>query len=667
MKSKLGCVLIFGMILLMMGEARLTLSVLRAAPVLQAVQGPVLKWQLGGCHSATWCDTGSRSSPAVADLDGDGKPEVIGATYYLFALDGETGSLKWRRAIGDLCAWPGVVTADVDDDGDLEIVVAQSNGYLHLFDHLGNKVWSRRPTNWELRGLSVYDLDNDGSMEIVVTAGVYNKVDTWVYEHTGALRPGWPQLSDNSGYAYGVFNANAAVGDLDGDGMGEIVVPSDVQYICAYESDGSHIPAHPMYGGDNWGWVETWENLDTELSQWGGSCSPHDGREERYRANFAHNPAVITDVNGDGIAEVVITANVSDCAVPGSNSRYMGVYIFNADRSRFNQDGFDWRSPPVDTGAPLSEDDSEIKVLLPNPVVADLDGDGVKEILFPSYDGRMHAFWLDKTEHGNWPFSVYDPSEGFYRFASEPVVVDLNNDGKAEVIFGSWPQRSTNRSGHLYVLDYLGNLLHKVPLPDAAKMPDWNGSLGAPTLANIDDDPDLEVVFATARAGLVAYDLPGTANARILWSTGRGNFQRTGATLQGSVKNSRKSMQPLLPSPGDALTITLVLHNPGLTLHNVRVSDTLPVELNYAGGLSASAGSASQSDGTVTWRGSVLTSVPVTITFGVTVDSSITEARFIRNIAMIDDGLGRVWPRQGAVVVNGYGLYLPLVMRYGNL
>ncbi len=641
-----------------------------AAPAAQAVQRPALKWQRGGCHE-TWCDAASYSSPAVADLDGDGKPEVIGNAYrYLFALDGETGLLKnpsWRKSIGDNSAWPGVVTADVDGDGDLEIVIAQFNGYLHLFDHLGNKVWTRQPTTNELRGLSVYDLDNDGSMEIVVTGGVYSKVNTWVYEHTGALRAGWPQLSVSGSYAYGVFNDNAAVGDLDGDGRGEIVVPSDLQYICAYEANGSQIQAHSMYGaGVKWGGVETWESLDTELSQWGGSCKSGDGRAERYRLNFAHNPAVIADVNGDGIAEVIATGNVYDCSFSGLKSRYTGLYIFNADRSRFNMDGFDWRTPPVDTGAPLNENDSVIKIVLPNPVVVDLDGDGLAEILFPSYDGRMHAFWLDKTEHGNWPFSVYDPAEGFYRFASEPVVADLNNDGKAEVIFGSWPQRSSNRSGHLYVLDYLGNLLHKVPLPDATEMPNWNGSLGAPTLSNIDGDPDLEVVLATAWAGLVAYDLPGTANARILWATGRGNFQRTGSALQGSVKNSLKSMQPPLPGPGDTLAVTIVLHNPGLALPNVRVTDTLPAELHYAGGLWASAGSASQVGGTVTWSGSVLTGVPVTLTFSATVDSGITEPHFIRNTALIDDGMGHVWEKYGSVVANGHGIYFPQIMRYAR-
>ena len=40
------------------------------------------------------------------------------------------------------------------------------------------------------------------------------------------------------------------------------------------------------------------------------------------------------------------------------------------------------------------------------------------EILYSSYDGRVHAYWLDKTEHGNWPYAVYKPAEGWMTFAS---------------------------------------------------------------------------------------------------------------------------------------------------------------------------------------------------------------------------------------------------------
>jgi hypothetical protein len=38
----------------------------------------------------------------------------------------------------------------------------------------------------------------------------------------------------------------------------------------------------------------------------------------------------------------------------------------------------------------------------------------------------------------------------------------------------------------------------------------------------------LELVLNSAHSGLIAYDLPGTGEARVLWGTGRGSFQRDG-------------------------------------------------------------------------------------------------------------------------------------------
>lgn len=344
------------------------------------------------------------------------------------------------------------------------------------------------------------------------------------YDHNGFLRTGWPQVSDDRGYAWGVYNDNSAVGDLDEDGLGELVVPSDVHYICAYELDGTPILANPIYEGKYWGQVGVWESLATELRGW-GEC---DGvRTESYRANFAGGPAVIADVDGNGVEEVVAVGNMYDC-FDDYASRYFAPFIFNADRSRFTSEYYDWRANPIDTGAPLTEDYGIIENAQPNPAVADLDGDGTQEILFASYDGRLHAFWLDKSEHGAWPYSVYNPSDGLYRFASEPAIADLDNDGHAEVIFTSWVEKDSYKTGKLHILDYLGTPLFEVDLPAAFGGETWNGALPAPTLADIDGDGELEAVINTAQSGLVAYDLPGTAPARVLWSTGRGNYLRNG-------------------------------------------------------------------------------------------------------------------------------------------
>jgi hypothetical protein len=273
--------------------------------------------------------------------------------------------------------------------------------------------------------------------------------------------------------------------------------------------------------------VGVWESTIPEERGW-GEC---DGvRQESYRTNFSDGPADIVDLNNDGQREVVVTGNTYDCDAGYPPSRYMALYIFNADRTRFHSGSYDWTTIPIDTGAPLSEDYSVIESAEPNPAVADLDGDGMQEILYASYDGRLHAFWLDKTEHGDWPYSVYKPWEGFFRFASEPVVADLNNDGLAEVIFTSWTEQGSYAWGKLHILTAYGSPLYELDLPaPRSSSATWNGAMAAPTLANIDSDPDLELIINTAASGVVVYDLPGTSNARILWGTGRGNFQRTGS------------------------------------------------------------------------------------------------------------------------------------------
>jgi uncharacterized repeat protein (TIGR01451 family) len=645
-------IVVLGVVLIALGAAGLALNTQAAQP--QDIQAPVLKWENRGCYSS-WCETGWYASPAVADLDGNGSMEVLAGAYTLFILKGETGDLIQSIDTPGSRIWPGVVVADLGGDDDWEIATAQGDGYLNVLDHTGNILWTRQPVSNELRGLSVFDLDDDGTLEIIVTGAVYGKVNTWVYEHDGTLRSGWPQLSDDSGYAYGIFNDNAAIGDFDSDGIGEIVVPSDVHYICAYEPNGLQIPANIMYGEKGWGQVGVWEDPEPELRGW-GRC---DGtRVESYRTNFAHGPAAIADMDGDGTVEVIATGNVYDCT-SGYASRYTGVYIFNADRSRFNNGTYDWSMGPIDTGAPISESYSVIESAQPNPALADLDGDGELEILYASYDGRVHAFWLDKNEHHNWPYSVY--TGGTLRFATEPTVADLDDDGFAEVIFASWVQKGSYQTGKLHILDYQGNPLHEIDLPAAYGSPDWNGALAAPTLANIDGDDDLEVVLNTAHSGFVAYDLPGTANARVLWGTGRGNYQRTGSFLTGSLTSSSVSVVPVLPDVGDTLNYTIQLENPGPVLPTVQLTSTLPAGVTYQGDVAATSGSVSESGGVITWEGEVSADAPVTITYSTQIDAGITDPTVLINPVLIADGLGNILERQATVIVNGFGTYLPLI------
>ena len=631
------------------------------------IQKPLLKWMHGGCYSS-WCETGWYSSSAVADLDNNGSVEVIGAAYSIFILNGNNGNLikqikpDWGRQ------WPSLVVADLDNDTDLEIVTAHGGGYLHVFDHQGNTVWWERPTPGnELRSLAAYDIDGDQDLEIVV-ASTSSDNQWFVYEHDGSLRAGeWPQHdpdSDTNGYAAGCFNENVAVGDIDGDGYGEIIGANDTHYLAAFEDNGAQVEASQIYGtnpdGSNKFWSRVGVHVDHYVDLRGyAHCS------EEHRPNFAHSAPIIVDVNGDRVNETVVVGNNYNCGTNPYSSLFEMPYIFNSDRTRWSAGDYDWTDIPTPDGdaSPLSENYNEIENNQPNAVAFDLDGDGISEVLYPSYDGRLHALWLDKTEHGDWPYEVTIPSEGVYRFASEPAIADLNDDGFAEVIFATWVEKGSYKSGKLIILNHLGEELQNAELPAAFGSPNWNGALAAPTIANIDNEPEYEIVVNTAHSGIVAYDLPGTENAKLLWATGRANFQRSGSLLKGNLFASSLAVSHIVAEPGEVMAYTIWLSNPGPDLMDVSLMDILPEGLSFVGGLTASSGIASEQNNEISWLGEVKADNPVRINFSVKIDTSFQAGSLVENIVEINDGIGSIWRRNAKTLVGGDGLYLPIVTR----
>lgn len=508
------------------------------APAGAVVNPPVQKWQQN-CGGG--CQTGWYSSPAVKDLDNDGQPEVIWGAYTVYVLRGTDGVIRASASAADhQRVWPGVAVADLSGDGTQEIVVGRGQNQLHVYRFVPpattlQTVWMRNPfanncagNNCEVRTLAVEDLESDGSLEVVVgraSGGSFEQLNA--YDANGNQRPGWPARRNGEvGFGWGMYNENVTIGDLNGDGFKEVIGPTDTHYITALDRNGNQLPTNAIYNAFNPVGPKPWSRVGVHVDhavdlRGFANC----GIE--HRPNFANSAPAIADLNGDGVREIVVPGNVYNCGTDPYTDLYYMPFLFRMDRSRWSGSGFDWTVLPAPGpgSAPLSQDYNVIETAEPNPVLADLDNDGRLEILVPSYDGRLHAWWLDKTEHGSWPFDV--PGSGI-RFASEPAVADLDNDGQAEVIFTSWGQKAGNTLGQLHIVSSQGVQLHAVNLPTPSSAV-WNGGLAAPTLANIDGDADLEAVVGTSRTGAVAYDLPGTANARVLWGTGRHNLQRTGA------------------------------------------------------------------------------------------------------------------------------------------
>lgn len=472
-----------------------------------------LKWDKGGAYNS-WSETGWYSRPAYSDVNGDGKKELVGSAYSIVCLNPLDGTLIWRAPSGHQVGdekksvgrtWPNIIIKDIDNDGSQEIITAHGSGYVSVLDGKGKfkTGWPKRLCNSELRGLQVEDVDLDSTYEIIVSAAEGSKTNTWVYEHNGTLREGWPQLSGDSGYAWGVFNNNASIGNITGDARLEIVVPSDVHYICAYNDAGKPLKANNMYGNKFWGQVGVWEDLNVEIRGWGKCTGP---RSEKYRPNFASGGSVIADVDNNGANEVVVVGNVYDCEGTYT-SKYMGPFIFNGDRSRFKNAKYNWENTPVDSGEPLEENYSVIENIQPNPVVEDVEGDGEKEIVYSSYDGKIHCYWLDKQEKFNWPYEVYNPTSKYYEFSSVPAVVDLNEDGYKEIVLTTWTSKNSGQNGKVIIIDYQGNLLASASLPNSFNNSQGNGALASPLVEDIDGDGLYEIVVNTVNSGFVVYDI----------------------------------------------------------------------------------------------------------------------------------------------------------------
>jgi len=502
---------------------------------------PVFEW--ARCPSG-FCEQGWYASPAVADIDGDGQVEVLWGGYRLMAVDGATGALEWSypAAVSDGRLWPSPALADLDRDGAPEIVIANGSGLVVALDGDGTPRagFPVQPfPSGEIRSLAVADLDGDGSDEILVARAAGSAENQWtVLEHTGAVRVGWPQhTSESEGYAWGCYNQNLAAGDLDGDGRLEIVATSDVHYLALFDDTGVERKAAAVYGTSggvpkDWSQVglhfdETWD-----LQGW-ASCGT---TPVPWRPNLAVAAPVVADLDRDGEAEIVLVGDFYDfCGEGAYTSLFQGPVVLRADRTRWKTAAFDWTALPAPdgAGAPLSLDFAEIESVAPNPTIADLDGDGLAEILYPSYDGRLHAMRLDRSEAPGWPIDLNPDPGAPLRFPSEAVAADLDGDGRLEVLFHVWTAKESNQDGELRIVDWQGALLASVPIPRADRS--WSGALGAPTLANIDDDPDLEVLSGTTSVGLLAHALPGTAGARIAWGTSRGGFTRAAPEADGAA------------------------------------------------------------------------------------------------------------------------------------
>ncbi len=263
-----------------------------------------------------WMPTGyfERWGVSVADIDGDGKPEIISGPN---VLDND-GTLRWSVPVND--GLP--LVADLDMDGDPEILIGNT-----AYRNDGTVYWTNDIIKTANVAHAVANLDDDPYPEIVQVVGSTYFVTVYVFNHDGTLK--WGPVRINSGG----FSAAPTIADFDGDGRPEIGISSGHRYTVL-RSDGSvmwqSVVEDGTMGGlsatafdfDNDGAAEIVYNDMQYLRIYDGKngrspLSPH-----RIRPATIYEYPVVADVDNDGSAEIVVYANY------GYTYNFKGIRVF---------------------------------------------------------------------------------------------------------------------------------------------------------------------------------------------------------------------------------------------------------------------------------------------------------------------------------------------------
>jgi len=463
------------------------------------------------------------ASPAVADLDDDGEQEIIVARDSLLLVWHADGTEVWRGE-GEGRIWSSPVVLDLRPELPGLEVAAASRGQILAWDSEGNLL-TGFPFEWrdELRALAAADIDADGRFELVAVTtsdlDANGQTDILIaIDDRGAIEPGFPPNTtgaagcDDACYVHAGFDQTLALGDVDGDGVPDILAPQDNAYVSLHDGTGRAFDAAPIFE-DRTKFSGIRFLHDYQLAQQGWA----DDEESADQAHFTNTAPAIVDIDADDTAEIVMLGSVQNAA-QSDRERGVALWVVEHDGKRPAA----WREPHHvagyvdglwDPGDNIVAETNQV-----TPVELDPESPG-PEFVFAGFDGRIHAVSAEGEQL--WQTTFTDRTEVY---TGGVVVADLSRDGVPEIVFNTYSTREGVSS--LYVLGADGAVQHALPLSGRGAMP-------VPTIADVDGDGQLEIVVSLKDSiepeeQVRIYTVPGSSDNCVLWGTGRGNLYRDG-------------------------------------------------------------------------------------------------------------------------------------------
>jgi len=419
-------------------------------------------------------------TPLIADVDGDGVPDVVVnatrvdmmnyATGEIVLLDGATGAEKWRithdppnMKFGSQ-GLTSVAIGDVSGDGLPDIIYAgrpegtQQISPIHAVDGTGKFLWtSRLPNNMPakirtMRGApAVANLDNDPQTEIIFGAAVLDHDGLLVWNQANmGTQFGTPLYLNGPNAGQPIYMSGlATIADLDKDNKPEIITGREAWKINWTPGNPPTVMLSMFWqnktGQGNDGWpaiadIDLNGTPEVVLTAWpeikvldgltgklwcgidptGVMCNGNDALRTQPIAIKGGNlggPATIADFDGDGRPEAGIAGGVN-----------YAVYDFNRMGEQIVKPAND---PMPAAGAmyarwvsATTQDNSSAAT---GSSVFDFQGDGAAEV---SYQDECYAYVFDGST-GAVELKITNSSATVHEY---PLVADVDADGNSEFI-----------------------------------------------------------------------------------------------------------------------------------------------------------------------------------------------------------------------------------------
>ncbi|OIR16494.1 MAG: hypothetical protein BEU04_04910 [Marine Group III euryarchaeote CG-Bathy1] len=162
--------------------------------------------------------------------------------------DTDTGYLseKWHTGLGTgIGALNSIKSADIDNDGEDELIFGNSQGYVHVLD------WDASNDGWHetfqtvdmggpVKGMEIAQIDDDEQLEIAIgynwnaDSGKVKIIDgiSLLAETNWSSGVSWSHTQWTEGWPYGL-----AMGDLDGDEKAELAMSGDRGFLWVVDTD----------------------------------------------------------------------------------------------------------------------------------------------------------------------------------------------------------------------------------------------------------------------------------------------------------------------------------------------------------------------------------------------------------------------------------------------